>query len=426
LRVRIAGYLIGACLSALCLCGAEVSHAASVDVRLADRTEVSVSRFGASRETVLLWLPSGLGHLPAEERVAAATGRRGVEVWRPDLLGARLLPALESSLTQITGRDVADLVDAASAEGRRVYLVASARAAALALRGAEAWRERHPNSQVLGGAILLHPNLYVGPPEPGRDADFQPVVERTRLPVFVIQPERSPWVFRLDALRAALAASGSPVSVRLVPGVRDRYYFRPDATAAEEAEAARLPDLFVEAVATLRNARLAVPTVPQRAKEQAAVAAPRERSLRPYQGNPQPPALRLTGLDGATYDLADYRGQVVLINFWASWCPPCVREMPSLQRLKNRLSGRPFVILGVNMAEDQATIRAFLAHKVNIDFPVLLDRDGAALKRWKVFAFPTSFVVAPDGQLRYGLVGEATWDSEAIVRALEALVPKSP
>jgi len=386
---------------------------------------VSVERFGVSRETVLLWLPSGLGHLPAEERVAAATGTHGVEVWRPDLLAARLLPALESSLTQIAGRDVADLVDAASAEGRRVYLVASARAAALALRGAEAWRERHPNSQVLGGAILLHPNLYVGPPEPGRDADFQPVVKRTRLPVFIIQPERSPWVFRLDALRAALAASGSPVNVRLVPGVRDRYYFRPDATAAEEAEAARLPDLFVEAVATLRSARLAEPTVLPSAKERASVAAPRERSLRPYQGNPEPPALRLTGLDGATHDLAQLRGQVVLINFWASWCPPCVREMPSLQRLKNRLSGRPFVILGVNMAEDEATIRAFLAHKVNIDFPVLLDRDGAALKRWKVFAFPTSFVVAPDGQLRYGLVGEATWDSEAIVRALEALVPKS-
>lgn len=124
-------------------------------------------------------------------------------------------------------------------------------------------------------------------------------------------------------------------------------------------------------------------------------------------------------------DLADYRGQVVLINFWASWCPPCVREMPSLQRLKERFSGRPFVILAVNMAEDEATVRAFLKERVNVDFPILMDRNGAALKRWKVFAFPTSFVVGSDGQLRSGLVGEAEWDSDPIVRALQALIPKA-
>jgi thiol-disulfide isomerase/thioredoxin len=214
------------------------------------------------------------------------------------------------------------------------------------------------------------------------------------------------------------------VSVQLVPSVRDRYYFRPDATPAEANEAAKLPALFSQAVATLRDAKLSQPAAAAVPRQGAAGAAPRERSLRPYQGNPAPAALRLASLDGTTRDLADYRGQVVLINFWASWCPPCVHEMPSMQRLKEKLAGRPFTILAVNMAEDEGAIRAFLKEKVTVDFPILLDRDGAALKRWKVFAFPTTFVVGADGTLRYGLVGEAEWDSTPIVRALEALLPK--
>ncbi|KPK72867.1 MAG: hypothetical protein AMJ84_03290 [Acidithiobacillales bacterium SM23_46] len=423
--MRVTIHLARLWLLALWLFGTSVAHGATIEVRLADRTNVSVERFGAGQDTVLLWLPSGLGQQASEERVAAATAALGIEVWRPDLLDARLLPPLESSLEKISGRDVADLIDAASAGGRRVYLTASARASALALTGAQVWRERHPDSAVLGGAILLHPNLYIGPPEPGREADFQPVVAQTRLPIFIVQPQRSPWIFRLDALKAALAATGSPVSVQLVPEVRDRYYFRPDATNVEEAEAARLPALFAQAIATLKDTKVGDPALQAARGKQRAPAAPRERNLRPYQGNPVPAPLRLTSLDGAMRDLADYRGQVVLINFWASWCPPCVREMPSLQRLKERFSGRPFVILAVNMAEDEATVRAFLKEKVNVDFPILMDRDGAALKRWKVFAFPTSFVVGSDGNLHSGLVGEAEWDSDPIVRALQALIPKA-
>jgi len=99
-----------------------------------------------------------------------------------------------------------------------------------------------------------------------------------------------------------------------------------------------------------------------------------------------------------------------------------VHEMPSMERLRRRLAERPFTILAVNMAEDEDTIRRFLKDEVQVDFTILMDRDGQALRRWKVFAFPTSYVVDKRGRLRYGLFGAIDWEREDVVAAIEALL----
>jgi len=131
--------------------------------------------------------------------------------------------------------------------------------------------------------------------------------------------------------------------------------------------------------------------------------------LKPYTG-PDLPPFTLADLEGRSHRLSDYRGQVVLVNFWATWCPPCVEEMPSMQRLKERLADEPFVILAVNMAETEGDIQTFL-HKVAVDFPLLMDREGEVVKAWRIFAFPTSFVLDPDGRIRYALYGALEWDA---------------
>ncbi len=394
------------------------------DVRLADGIDVPVSVHAARGDALLLWLPPGIPGATTDALLAEKMRAHGIEVWRAGVLEARFLPALESSLEQVPDSDIVALIDAARASGKRVTLLASARAGVLALRGAHAWQTAHPGAAGLDGVILLHPNLYLGPPEPGREAEFHPVVARTRLPVHVIQPEQSPWRFRLDALKPALERGGARVTLQFLPGVRDRYYFRADATPEEDAESAQLPARVRGAIDTLRQASAVKPAVKAPAAKPATTRTV-VRGLQPYQGNPLPPPLQLPDLDGRTQDLAQLRGRAVLVNFWASWCPPCVREMPSMQRLKEKLAGRPFTILAVNMAEPDKDVRAFLS-KMNVDFAVPLDRDGAVLKNWKVFVFPTSFVLDAQGNIRLGVFGEVEWDSPEVMEKIVGLLPSDP
>lgn len=142
--------------------------------------------------------------------------------------------------------------------------------------------------------------------------------------------------------------------------------------------------------------------------------------LKPYAGSDKP-TLELVGLDGRPHRLGDYRGQVVLLNFWATWCPPCREEMPSMQRLRDRLRGKPFSVLAVNIGEDAATVRSFLK-ETEVDFPILLDAQGRTPGAWKVFAFPSSFLIGSDGRIRYTLYGALDWDTPEVVALIEGLI----
>ena len=145
------------------------------------------------------------------------------------------------------------------------------------------------------------------------------------------------------------------------------------------------------------------------------------QELRPWAGGATPP-LSLPDLDGRQHRLEGYRGKVVLINFWATWCEPCRDEMPSLNKLRAGLAGRPFVVLAVNLAEPESRIRRFMGD-VPLEFPVLLDRDTAVAKAWKARILPASFLVGPDGRIRYSVLGEIDWTEERVRKAIQAMLP---
>jgi thiol-disulfide isomerase/thioredoxin len=131
--------------------------------------------------------------------------------------------------------------------------------------------------------------------------------------------------------------------------------------------------------------------------------------------------LALGNLKGDKLDVGQLHGKVVVVNFWATWCPPCRKEMPSMQRLSDKLASRPFAMLGVNVGESAEEVQAFLK-QVPLDFPILLDADGVSLKPWQVFAFPTSYVLDKQGRLRLGLFGSIEWDAPDVVERIEALL----
>jgi thiol-disulfide isomerase/thioredoxin len=149
-------------------------------------------------------------------------------------------------------------------------------------------------------------------------------------------------------------------------------------------------------------------------------AAAGAAELKPWTGGATPP-LVLQDLHGRTHRLADYRGKVVLVNFWATWCEPCRDEMPSIERLRQFLAGKPFEVLAVNIGEPLGRIERFL-EKMPLGFPVLLDRDSGAAKAWKARVVPATFLVGPDGRIRYVHYGELDWSSEPVRKRVAELL----
>jgi peroxiredoxin len=146
------------------------------------------------------------------------------------------------------------------------------------------------------------------------------------------------------------------------------------------------------------------------------------QALKPWPGGATPP-LELTDADGTLQRLADYRGSAVLVNFWATWCGPCREEMPSIERLRQSMEGKPFAVLAVNVGESGRVARGF-AQKLTLGFPLLLDRDTRAAKAWGARILPASFIVGPDGAIRYSYYGELDWSGDEIRARIDALLPK--
>ncbi len=132
------------------------------------------------------------------------------------------------------------------------------------------------------------------------------------------------------------------------------------------------------------------------------------------------PELALADSAGKAWKLADARGKVVIVNFWASWCEPCRAEMPSLQSLA-QLYGDELLVLAVNFKERDARVAQF-ARNAAISLPMPMDRDGAVAARWGVTIFPSSVIIGRDGQARWRITGEVDWTGREAARWLEPLL----
>ncbi len=135
---------------------------------------------------------------------------------------------------------------------------------------------------------------------------------------------------------------------------------------------------------------------------------------------PVAPDFVLTDLDGNQHRLSDYRGQVLIINFWATWCPPCREEMPSMQRAWEQLVKEGILMFGIDVGESEDTIFQFTAN-YPVEFPLLMDLDSTVINQWPVVGLPTTFVVDPKGRIIYRAIGGREWDDPALLALVRAL-----
>lgn len=145
--------------------------------------------------------------------------------------------------------------------------------------------------------------------------------------------------------------------------------------------------------------------------------------LREFNGDPAAPPLALNDLGGELHTLEDYRGKVVMVNFWAGWCHPCLQEIPELMRLSERLADRPFAILAVNVGEEKGKVQGYgFVRRMKEHMTILMDTDSATFKRWEGIGLPSTFLLDPEGNIRYEAYGPVNWDADYIVAMLEELM----
>lgn len=138
------------------------------------------------------------------------------------------------------------------------------------------------------------------------------------------------------------------------------------------------------------------------------------------------PEFRFPGIDGKMVSLSDYRGKVVLVNVWATWCPPCVDEMPSMEKLYLALKGENFELLAVSIDALGTKVVAPFMKKYNLSFPALMDTDGSIQTLYQTTGVPESFIIDQEGILIQKIIGPRDWAKPEIVNFFRNLIQKPP
>jgi thiol-disulfide isomerase/thioredoxin len=146
--------------------------------------------------------------------------------------------------------------------------------------------------------------------------------------------------------------------------------------------------------------------------------------LKPRTSRRTPPPLTLVDLAGRRHSLEEYRGKVVVVNFFGTWCPPCLQEMPGLLLLARAFKDQPFTVLAVSVNDSPARLRQVFGAQQPA-FTILLDSAGTAARSWGAMGFPTSYVLDAESRIRYSAEGPLAWDDLEVAKQIVALLPKT-
>jgi len=398
------------------------ASAEEILIAVSDETDISVTRYALKNaKATILWVPSEFGIRGREKATAHELNKKGYEVWLADLHSSYFAPYGRNSYKKIPIQDIKKLIiKAADNPQKEVVLFATGRAAALSLEAVRKLQLKPDTNSLVQSAILFHPNFYAGNTQAGNDIQYLPITYATNLALYVVQPSLSGKYFQLKTLEKNLQTGGSDVILQSLSGISDGFNIRKPENKTEESFYKKTPAIISNAIQLLnlyKKERMGNPlpglTHTKTNKKSA--------GLQPYQGNIKSVTFDYKDLNNIRHTLQSHKGEVLLLNFWATWCPPCVKELPSLNRLQTKIANSQFNILAINIGEETKTVKKFLA-PMNIKFPVLTDPEGESVQPWKLIAFPSSFIVDKKGVIRYSLFGGIEWDNKEVVTIVQKLL----
>ncbi|MEE9494244.1 MAG: TlpA disulfide reductase family protein [Gammaproteobacteria bacterium] len=388
-----------------------------------DGEEISVSRYPAEGTELLLWIAPGYGTDTRFRQIAPALVQRGIDVWYVDLAESLFLTKTTQTMRSLDGRYIQALISyAQSMTGKSITLLSRSYGAIPALRGARLWQlstqAETTQSNILNGVILFSPELYQAVPPLGTDPEYVPIASVSTAAVMIYQAGKRNTRWRLPGLLQIMGSGGAQVFSKILRGVTGVFYEK-DLSSNTQMALLALPEELSVIIQLLKKTQTPLQT--QTLQTRSSNSTGIDIAMQAFQGNPEPLPLMLETARGEKIHKQDYQGKVSLVNFWASWCGPCVEEIPSLNRLREKMADKPFELISVNYAESNAIMQAFLK-QVQVDFPVLMDRKGEVAADWNVMAFPSTFVIGPDGRIVYGVNAAIEWDAPEIITQLNALI----
>jgi peroxiredoxin len=389
-----------------------------VVVHTYDGNDLSLYQYPANGTDLVIWVGANGWH-DRMTQMAMDLAANGIEVWQIDFAEALMLTSSSNFMRNLDARYVADIIDTAHRRsGKRVILYAQGYVAIPVLRGATLWQQREKLFGKLSGAVLFSPDLVTGLPELGKDPEYLSIVRNTGIPLMIYQGSLHGSPEHFARLVKELSSNNPNVYHQGLPGVTSIFYH--DENSPETLRMLQeLPQKTSELFKIFDSLPVQVSTTNYIQPSQISVARP-DIKLKAFAGNPKPLTIDLKDAHGKRFNLANYRGKVTVVNFWATWCPPCVEEIPSLNRLREQMKGQPFELISVNYADSPKKILEFM-QKVSVEFPVLVDPNGKTAQQWNVIGFPSTFVIGKDGKIIYGVNAAIHWDTPEVVNTLKKL-----
>jgi len=387
---------------------------------VSDDIEIIVFKHPAEGKQLLLWLAPSFGFRQGHSDMSQLLSEHGFEIWQADINEALFLPHNSTVMRELDPKYVSDLIEIAHREtGKEIVLISGSYGAIPALRGAHEWQTRKPAKRYLLGILLFSPNVFQSIPPLGTEPEFLPIAYATNIPVIIFQGEMNSNRWQVEKLAAALRSGGSFVHIEIMKDVVGLFY--------GEERKPHIEKYFHHFASTMNNQielfkqnpySLAANKINTSAQSEGTGL---DSGLKQFKGNPVPNPISLPDIQGKQYKIADYKNRVTIVNFWATWCTPCIKEIPSLNNLRQSMRGKSFELVSINYAENVDTIKEFMK-MVEVDFPVLLDEEGLESAKWKVIAFPSTFVIGKDGLIYYGVNAGIEWDTPEVLTVINQML----